>query len=188
MKKSLLFAILMVSFICGYSQTQITLTFTGKDSVSQNPVPIDSVYVYNVDEQCDTLLYGPDPEFLFMANWPVGINGTGTGSPESLILKQNYPNPFQGLTHVSIYKEYQGTLKLALYDGLGTILAESHIELDEGFHAYLVSSSGNRILSLVVSDGKNSRSVKIVSTGSRAGGVRSGTLGRPVHLKKAFMQ
>ena len=61
MKKFYLLSVLILGFFNVYSQTQITLTFTGKDSVSQNPVSLDSVYVKNLTENCDTLLFGPDP-------------------------------------------------------------------------------------------------------------------------------
>jgi len=165
MKKILMLSIFIFGLFNVYSQTQITLTFTAKDSVSQNPVSLDSVYVKNLTEDCDTLLYGPDPVLSLIASWPVGINETGANSPEAFILKQNYPNPFQGSTFVSIYREYRGPLNLMLIDGLGTKLAEYENEFEKGFHSFVISSSGNKVLILVVSDDKNYRSIKIVCTG-----------------------
>ena len=135
MKKLYLLSILIFSFFNVYSQTQITLTFEGKDSVSQNPISLDSVYVKNLDENCDTLLYGPAPVLVLSANWPVGINEISANSPESFVLKQNYPNPFQGSSCVSIYRAYQGPLNLMLYDVSGTKLAEYHNEFEKGFHS-----------------------------------------------------
>jgi hypothetical protein len=165
MKKILLLSVLVFNIFNLYSQTQITLTFTAKDSVSQNPISLDSVYVKNLVENCDTLLYGPAPVLLLSANWPVGINETSANSQETFILKQNYPNPFQGSTFVSIYREYQGTLNLTLYDELGTKLVEYHNRFEKGSHSFVISSSGNKVLFLVVSDEKNYRPIKIVSTG-----------------------
>ena len=135
MKKIYLVSIFIFGLFSVYSQTQITLTFTAKDSISQNPVSLDSVYVKNLTENCDTLLYGPDPVLSLIASWPVGINETGANSPEAFILKQNYPNPFQGSSCVSIYRAYQGPLNLMLYDVSGTKLAEYHNEFEKGFHS-----------------------------------------------------
>ena len=164
MKKILLVCILIFGFYQVYSQTQITLTFTAKDSVSQNPVSLDSVYVKNLTENCDTFVYGPAPVLILPANWPVGINETGD-DPETFILKQNYPNPFQEYTYVSIYRDHDGPMNLMLFDGLGTKVAEYHNEFEKGFHSFMISSSGNKVLILVASDDKNYRSIKIVCTG-----------------------
>jgi len=165
MKKILVLSILIFGLFSVYSQTQITLTFEGKDSVSQNPISLDSVYVKNLDENCDTLLYGPVPVLSLLASWPVGIDENNTYHSGAFILNQNYPNPFQGSTFVSIYREYRGPLNLMLFDGLGTKLAEYHNEFEKGFHSFVISSSGNKVLILVVSDDKNYRSIKIVCTG-----------------------
>ena len=165
MKKICLLLILILGLFSVYSQTQITLTFMGKDSVSQNPVSLDSVYVKNLTQNCDTLLYGPAPELTLLADWPVGIGETGANSSGSFILKQNHPNPFQGSTSVSIYRKYRGPLNLMLYDGSGITLAEYHNRFEKGFHSFIISSSGEKVLILVVSDDKNYRSIKIVCTG-----------------------
>jgi hypothetical protein len=165
MKKILFLSILIFGLLSVYSQTQITLTFTAKDSVSQKSVSLDSVYVKNLTENCDTLLYGPAPILVLSANWPVGINKTGGKDSKSFILNQNCPNPFQGSTFVNIYREYQGPLNLMLFDELGTKLAEYHNEFEKGFHSFVISSTGNNVLILVASDDKNYRSIKVVSTG-----------------------
>ena len=165
MKKILLLSVLMSGVINIYSQTQITLTFTAKDSVSQNTIILDSVYVKNLTQNCDTLLYGPAPVLSLLADWPVGIGETGSKSSGSFILKQNYPNPFQGSTLVNIYREYQGQLNLMLFDEMGTKLAEYHNGFEKGFHSFVISSSVNNVLILIASDERNHQSIKIVSTG-----------------------
>jgi uncharacterized protein (TIGR02145 family) len=170
MKKILVLSILIFGLFSVYSQTQITLTFTAKDSISQNPVSLDSVYVKNLTEDCDTLLYGPVPVLSLIANWPVGIDEINANSPEAFILKQNYPNPFKEYTHVSIYRDYEGPMNLMLFDGLGTKVAEYHNEFEKGFHSFMISSSGNKVLILVASDDKNYRSIKIISTGQSSEG------------------
>jgi hypothetical protein len=167
MKKILLLSIFIFGLINIYSQTQITLTFTAKDSITQNPVSLDSVYVKNLDENCDTLLYGPNPVLSLLAGWPAGVGENGANSSEAFFLKQNWPNPFQGHTHLSIYRGYKGSLNLAIYDLAGVKLAEYHNGFEKGSHSFVISSSVNGVLILVASDDKNWRSMKIISKGQR---------------------
>ena len=56
MKKSYMVPVLMFGLYSAYCQTPITLTFSGKDSISRNPVSLDSVYVKNLIQGCDTSL------------------------------------------------------------------------------------------------------------------------------------
>jgi len=165
MKKFYLIVFFFFGLISVFSQTPITLTFMGKDSVTQNLISLDSVYVKNLTENCDTLLYGPVPVLSLIATWPVGIGEINANSSGAFILKQNYPNPFQGSTFVNIYREYRGALNLILFDELGTKLAEYHNEFEKGFHSFVISSSGNKVMILVVFDDKNNRSIKIISAG-----------------------
>ncbi len=185
MKKILLLSILIFGLLNLYSQTQIILTFTAKDSISQNTIILDSVYVKNLTQNCDTLLYGPAPILTLLADWPVGIGKTDGNSSGSFILKQNYPNPFQGSTLVNIYREYQGILNLMLFDELGTKLAEYHNGFEKGFHSFMISSSVNKVLFLAVSDAKNYRSIKIVSAGQSNEGSMIRYLGQTHSVEKS---
>ena len=140
------------SLVC---QTPVALTFIGKDSITQQIIPIDSLYVKNLIENCDTVLYGPVPELVMMASWPVGINGGPV--KELFLLKQNYPNPFNGHTCVNILREYRGPVNLVLFDELGRQLAEYHNDLEQGSHSFEITASGNRVLTLALSDERNYR-------------------------------
>jgi len=153
------------SLFSGFSQTQIALTFIGKDSLTQNLISLDSVFVKNLTENCDTTLYDAVSILYLDAFWPVGIGENNISSSGSFVLKQNYPNPFQGSTFVNIYREYAGKLNLILFDELGTKLATYQNVFEKGFHSFVISSSGNKVLFLVVFDDKNNRSIKIISTG-----------------------
>jgi len=162
MKKINIVIIFMFGVFSVYSQTQITLTFSGKDSISQNPLSLDSVYVKNLWLGCDTMLYGPSPELVLMANWFVGIHETSIDTHDAFVIKQVGPNPFQGSTAVSIYRDHQGQLNLMLFDGMGIKLAEYHQWLEEGTYSFVISSSGNKVVFLSASDNKNHKSVKFV--------------------------
>jgi hypothetical protein len=94
-----------------------------------------------------------------------GIDGLKTGNHETFILQQNVPNPFQGLTSLTIYMANAGQLNLSLFDVTGRILAENQNVLEQGYHSFQISSSGNGVLWLVASDGTTSKSIKMISLG-----------------------
>lgn len=161
----LLFTALYVHAI-GLSQSTITLSFIGRDSVSQNIIPLDSIVVNNPSLNCDTLLYGPVPVLSLIANWPVQVDEKTQAGSGSFVLKQNFPNPFPEITTVSVYRDYRGPLNLILFDGIGQRLAQYSAESEPGGQAFQISSTGNQILYLVVFDERNNRSMKINGTGN----------------------
>ena len=165
MKKFYTLIFLFFSILSVFSQSKITLTFVGKDSLSQNLIALDSIFIKNLTMNCDTTLFDTVPSLKLSATWPIGIDEKNVNNSKAFIVKQNYPNPFQGNTFVSIYREYRGALNLMLFDGLGAKLAEYHNEFEKGFHSFVISSSGDKVLILMVFDDKNSRSIKIISAG-----------------------
>jgi len=94
MKKFYLLSVLLFGFFNMYSQTQITLTFHAKDSLTQSSLALDSVHVQNLTQNCDTTLFDSVPVLTLPAEWPVGIGETNSSGSGSFILMQNAPNPF----------------------------------------------------------------------------------------------
>jgi hypothetical protein len=160
-------AIVILLLLCTtvFSQTKITLTFVAKDSVSEGSISIDSVLVKNLTEGCDTTIYGLIPSLPLIATWPYGLDEMNAIHSGGIIVQQNYPNPFSGSTYVNIYREYAGPMNLFLFDGLGMKLSEYRGEFEKGFHSFMISSQGNKVLILSVFDDRISRSIKIVSVG-----------------------
>lgn len=167
-----MFCLLLFLFTASFqvfSQIQIKLAFTGKDSQTQNPLPLDNIYIHNLTEECDTILANvttSDSVALIIpdATAPVGIHQTNAGISGDFLLKQNYPNPFSGSTNLCIYRENRGPLKLVLYDGSGRKLASYQNEFEKGLHSFVISSAGTGVLVLSVSDNKNKKSVTIINT------------------------
>ena len=169
MKKFYLFLFVFVASFSVFSQTQINLTFLGKDSQSQNALPLDSISIQNLTEDCDTTLLNVtinDSVSLIIpeVTWPLGINEIIAGGSGTLSMKQNYPNPFLGSTNVSIYRKFNGPINLVLFDGSGRKLAAYRNEFQKGFHSFLISSASYGVLVLSVSDDKYTNSIKIIST------------------------
>jgi len=165
MKILWLHVFLLLSTYCVVGQNLITLSFVGKDAVTQNLLSLDSVLIRNLTQVCDTTLYKPVSSLTVDSIWSNGIDELNARNPGGFILSQNYPNPFNGSTQISISKDYDGPLNLVLFDETGEKLAEYQNSFTKGIHSFVISSSGNKVLILVVNDGKVNRSIKIISTG-----------------------
>jgi len=148
-----------------YSQSPIKLSFKGLDSETNTSVHIDSVYIKNVTQDCDTTLFSPITKLSLNAIWPVGIKEPKRKNNYEFELNQNFPNPFNGSTNVTVYRDYSGPLNLILLDCFGKKLAEYHDDFEEGINAFTISSSGNRVLILDVFDSKNNQSIKLICNG-----------------------
>ena len=183
MKRFFLFSILLFCLTKAQSQTQLNLTFIGRDSTTQNLLSLDSLRVKNLTENRDTLLFGPVPMLSLLANWPVGINEIDVTSSGTLTLEQNYPNPFQGSTNFNINREYGGKITLILFDELGTKLTEYQNTFEKGDLSFLLSSSENKVLILMVSDDYHVQSIKIVSNGEGSRDNNIQFMGQNAHIK-----
>jgi uncharacterized protein (TIGR02145 family) len=171
MKKFYLLSVLLFGFFNMYSQTQITLTFHAKDSLTQSSLALDSVHVQNLTQNCDTTLFDSVPVLTLPAEWPVGIGETSPGGG-SFILMQNAPNPFEGITTVPVYLKNAEVLNLAVYDLRGNKLSQYSNEFEKGWHSFVVSTNGASLLVLMVSDNTSLKTIKLLSTGSGSEGDR----------------
>ena len=165
MKKILVFSILIFGLFNVYSQTQITLTFHAIDSLTQNPLALDSVNVKNLTVNCDTTLYDSVSVLNLVALWPVGIGEPSSGSSGSFVVMQNVPNPFKGTTLVRIYLKNDGNLNLAVFDIQGKTLSQYHNVFTKGWHQFAISSSGSELLFLKVTDNTTTKTIKLLSNG-----------------------
>jgi uncharacterized protein (TIGR02145 family) len=143
-----------------YGQT-ITLNFTGQDSITQNYVALDSVHIYNFTAGCDTNLLGPKPKITLEVL--VGINGISPTS-EDFTLTPSMHNPFNGLTSIGVYLNFKKSLSLLLIDGLGNKIAEHKGDFEVGLNKFEISSSIPNLLILKVSDGRRTKSIKLINS------------------------
>lgn len=164
MKKLILYSILVFALIKVQGQTQLTLTFQAKDSITQHPLSLDSVNVRNLSENCDTTLYDSISFLSLLASWPVGTDQDISENSGSLILMQNFPNPFKGSTTVRIYLKNPGELNLAVYDMNGNHLSGYRNEFERGWHQFGISASQPQSLLLQVSDKNSTKLIKILNT------------------------
>ena len=171
MKKFYLLSILILGLNIGYSQIPLTLTFHAIDSITLNPVALDSVNIRNLTENCDTTLYDSVSVLNLLAQWPVGIAETSPGNG-SFIVIQNGPNPFGGTTMVTVNLWKRDELSLAVYNIQGKKLSQCSNEFEKGWHAFSISTSQSGLLFLQVSDNTTTKTIQLLSNGSGNEGER----------------
>jgi len=163
MKKFYLLSILLLGLNIGYSQIPVTLTFHAFDSITLNPVALDSVNIRNLTENCDTTLYDSVSVLNLIASWPVGIEEPISVGSGSFILMQNVPNPFQGSTQVRIWLKNSGELCMSVYNIQGKKLSEYRNAIEKGWHSFVISTSQSGLLFLKVSDNTTTKTIKLLS-------------------------
>jgi hypothetical protein len=169
MKKVFILLFSWFSFLAGNSQNQaITLTFTGQDSATLNPVTLDSVAVHNITAGCDTTVYGPAPSLLL--TFPSGIGEQMVKGNDPFVILPPFPNPFSGRTSVTIRLNQSGPLKLRLFDPMGKMVACHQADPGTGLHKFEIETSANPFLLLNVSAGYFSVAVKLINITNGPGG------------------
>ena len=166
MKKKFVIFYVSLSFFMGFVQAQtITLSFQGKDAQTQNSVSLTSVYIKNLTAGCDTTIYGATPSIGLIA----GISENTFEGSEIFKIMPTFPNPFHGSTNVFIKLKVKARLNLSIATLQGKKIADYCSEFSIGMHKFEISSSSSEILLLTVSDGKCSKSVKLINKANGAG-------------------
>lgn len=164
MKTKVFFILTWILFMCAPARTQhIDLVFTAEDSVTAEPVLIDSVMIFNITSDCDTVIYGPDPT---LSLFPVGIDQNELIETAPIKLTAPFPNPARGAARFEVVLNQGGPIEVCMYSLSGRILCRNHFVLNEGCNRFLAESGENTVLFISVSNGSYSRTVKIVNTGS----------------------
>lgn len=163
MKHFNLFAIALMASMSLQAQNQVTLRFTSQMQGGNYQV-LDSVKVMNLTRNWEEVLYYPDT-VLQMTN-STGITETQI---QGNVMLQNIPNPFNGVTEVSMYLSAQENVSLALYDLSGKQYAVYSGNLRQGKHAFQVSVGAAQPYILTLKTSKGEQSIKLVATQSGSG-------------------
>jgi len=149
----------VISFSFIQAQT-IKLSFKGEsDSLH---IPLDSIFVENLTQGGDTLLYYPDTTLLL--DFTTGFNEYTLNSNDFYIT-QNYPNPFMAHTSLDIYIPEDGHLIINVYDISGKKVASSSDNYRVGNHkfSFMTGKTGFYILSITFKN--ETHSIKMFSMG-----------------------
>jgi hypothetical protein len=158
--------LLACCFLPGRSQVPIILSFSGEDIVTHQAIPLDSLKILNLTENCDTTLSGTAPSFETLATWPFGIQdlrGKGFG------LDPRGANPFHGDALAALFTEAGGTVRLTLTNTAGTILTAGSFLLKKGGHLFRIRTAGSELMMLTASGNRQSETIKLVSETASGG-------------------
>ena len=153
---------LLAAFCCILLNAQVTtISFVGKNEPSQSYVRLHSVYAKNLSKLWEEMLYYPDT--LLILSSPEGIEEDEV--PTDVQLLQNVPNPFDGVTDISLRLPYGTQLQMEIYDLNGRKITEYSGYLGEGQHQFraTLSSPQTYLLSATTHAGK--LSIKMVNKG-----------------------
>ncbi|MFO7721913.1 MAG: FISUMP domain-containing protein [Bacteroidales bacterium] len=161
----------LLSISALHSQTTITLTFTANAGGIHQP--LDSIYVKNLTQDSDTMLYGNDT--VLVLDHGIGIQEWGVEEPE--LISDAYPNPFIESTtfHVSVSKKDMVTIRI--FDPAGREVTKYQENLAPGSHSFrFVPGSGTSHF-LVAETSQQKQSIKLVNTGKGEGNARIEAIG-----------
>ena len=162
MKKLILFIQFSLSVFIGFPQAQtITLSFVGQDAQNHNILNLQSVFIRNITQGCDTIIYGTAPSIILSKS--LGINENNLQHSETFTLMSNMTNPFRGSTNVFIALKIKEKLHLCISNTQGKRIADYSNEFPAGLHKFEITSSSPDLLILNLSDGNISKSVKLIN-------------------------
>ncbi len=145
--------------------SQITVTFTGRDSTNQYHIPLDHVTVFNLDQLWEEVLNYPDTILV------LGTVGVGDHEQDSDIqLMQNVPNPFNGTTEFALLLPEDKDVLLEIYDITGRLaVGQRFSALSAGTHLFQATLSSPQTYLLSAKVDKGQMTIKMVNEGHGAG-------------------
>ncbi|MBN2733092.1 MAG: hypothetical protein JXR26_11745 [Balneolaceae bacterium] len=170
---TLLIALLFVGGAMG--QTTLDLTFTAVDSAAY--VRLDSVKVMNRTQGGETMIYWPDTTLSLEINTgdsllcvgyatfsTVGI-AEGRDDLSWFTVYQNYPNPLQDQSTISMYIPEKGKVQMMITDLQGRVVLRSDRQVDEGHHFFRFQPGGGNLYFFTAQWNGISRSIQMISAG-----------------------
>ncbi|MBM3436954.1 MAG: hypothetical protein FJY07_12145, partial [Bacteroidetes bacterium] len=168
MKKHRFFYVMLLVFILSsigniYSQPGcITLSFAGDNNGT--PVNLDSVWIKNITQNCDTTIYPPDLSLVIDTLMTGSVDHQITGNGFTL---RNNPNPFRDRTTIMINLPAGDYVKMITVSQTGQVEAEYSGWLDEGFSTFEFAPGRGSVHLLTVFWRDQRLSVKLISNGSQ---------------------
>ena len=168
------FSIIIIALfvLCGAFSQTVTLKFTGRDA-NNNWVQLDSVTASNLTRGWTETLYWPDTVLTMQVTTGIDDTPVETMCTSSLQLFQNTPNPFNGVTDVTLYVADAGTVTLAVMDMNGRTVA-AFVEtmctssLQSGTHQFRITVANAGTFILVARQNGHAAAIKMVSNGGGA--------------------
>jgi len=161
MKKTfyLIFVLAFAFIVNTFGQKQtIELAFTAQYQTQY--VMLDSIYIENLTQGGDTILYAPDS--VLVLDFVTGI-AANPALNEGFCVSQNRPNPFTEQTIINIFLPEADHLHLSVINLLGQKVAIFENSLDAGNYSFVFYPGEDRSYILTATVNGLTKTIKMVS-------------------------
>lgn len=159
--KTVLSVLVFGLFVSVFSQkTTMKLTFTAENNGLH--VPLDSIYIENLTQGGDTMIYAPDT--LLIIDYLAGVNEINFQN-NGLILSQNTPNPFQRQTNIGLYVPKTDKVRICIHNITGEELNYFESKLTTGNHSFTFYPGYQDYYILSAHGSSGVSTIKMINTG-----------------------
>ncbi|MCD4735837.1 MAG: hypothetical protein K8R53_07310 [Bacteroidales bacterium] len=155
LKTTLLLYMLILSLFTKGQNIEISLTGVYEGQY----IPLDSIYIQNLSQTGDTVLYPPDTVLIFLTST---VPEEGTSAPTNSTYLKSYPNPCSGYCNIELFLPSQEKINLTIFDPEGRIHSEFTQIFDAGIHRFLFSPGKESFYIAVLRSDKDLKISKIV--------------------------
>jgi len=142
----------------------IILSFSADNN--GEPVTLESIWVKNLTQNCDTTLYPPDFTLLIDTILTGIANPANSGNDFSV--SQNFPNPFTDQTTISIYLPEKENIEIRVTNLLGQLAAAYSGEADAGFNTFLFTAGNERTYLCSVKFKNEIKTIRMLSLSNKS--------------------
>jgi len=162
--KTVLSILALTLTLSAFSQSTFELTFTAKSNGQHTP--LDSTFIKNLTQDCDTTLYWPDT--VLILDYVTNIVENISHDKSNFYLSQNYPNPFIGRTEVILHLAKTAHITITVHNIFGKELLRYENTISRGNHSFIFYSGNEAYYFLTVNDEQTSKTIKMLSVNSIA--------------------
>jgi peptidoglycan/xylan/chitin deacetylase (PgdA/CDA1 family) len=154
----LLFFLYMAGVDCGYGQSK--LVFTGIYQGKWHP--FDSVRIEDINTGSKIVKNYPDTILYLLITGIDDIPGES-----KLLVRQNFPNPFEDQTDFNIYLPKNDKLSIFVYNLSGKLILRYETNLPSGNHSFTFSGNDEKVYLLSVRTSTNSSAIKMFNVAGK---------------------
>ncbi len=139
----------------------LTLSFSGDNN--GQPVSLESVWVKNLTQNCDTTLY--PPELTLVIDTLMTNTENLMESENNFSVSQNYPNPFTDQTTISVYIPEKDKIEIRVSNLLGQQLAVYSTQLNSGNNTFRFFPGKDRVYLMSVNYKMTTITIRLLYSG-----------------------
>jgi len=159
MKKTAYIGLLVLAIVASTfgQKPVIELTFTAVNNTQH--VVMDSIWIKNLTQNCDTMLYAPD---TVLSLGFVGIENQSMTKMNGFTLFQNHPNPVADQSTIRIFVPEADRIAVTISDLTGRRLSTFSQVVEAGYHTLLFIPGKERVYLLSAIWRNDMQSIKML--------------------------